>query len=97
MTNNEIIYNYLENNGLIDETTGFPTIELHTFAGWKQEGYCVKKGEKSEHFINIWKGTTKKVVDKKTGEETEKTSMFMTRAAFFTRQQVERVEKLVTA
>lgn len=91
MTNQQIINEYLENNGLIDEATGFPMVELHTYAAWKKAGYQVKKGEKSIHHIVIWKRTSKKVKDEETGEEKDKTSMFMTRAAFFTAAQVEKM------
>lgn len=91
MSNVQIITEYMENNGLIDEATGFALTELHTYAGWKKLGYQVKKGEKSKHNIVIWKRTSKKVVNKETGEEEDKTSMFMTKAAFFTTEQVEKL------
>ena len=62
---------------------------IHTFQGWKERGYVVKKGEKSDIKITIWKHAAKKIeVD---GEETESNSMFMKTAAFFRFSQVERI------
>lgn len=62
---------------------------IHTFQGWKERGYSVKKGEKAIAKFPIWKHTSKKVeVD---GEEEERTNMFMKTAAFFKFEQVERI------
>lgn len=66
--------------------------EIHTFNGWKERGYSVKKGEKSKIKFAIWKYTTKKIeVENKNGEkeETEKSNMFLKMSAFFTAEQVE--------
>lgn len=67
------------------------TVELpeaiHTFNGWKELGYKVKKGEHSNIKFSIWKHASKIV--EKDGEEEEKSSMFMKVAAFFTFDQVE--------
>ena len=64
--------------------------EIHTFQGWKERGFSVKKGEKAIAKFPIWKHTSKTVeVD---GEEEEKTNMFMKMAAFFKMSQVERIE-----
>ena len=60
---------------------------IHTFNGWKQLGYSVKKGEKSKIKFAIWKHTTKKV--EKDGKEEELSKMFQKVAAFFTFDQVE--------
>lgn len=60
---------------------------IHTFNGWKQLGYSVKKGEKSKIKFSIWKHTTKKV--EKDGKEEELSKMFQKVAAFFTFDQVE--------
>ena len=35
-------------------------VEIHTFKGWKEQGYIVKKGEKSNIKIKIWKHTKKR-------------------------------------
>lgn len=95
MTNAEIIYKTSERlvmegvlkmvqigNDLVPEP-------LHTFTGWKERGYAVKKGEKSFIKIPIWKHRSKKV--EKDGEEHETSSMFITTAAFFTFAQVEKI------
>ena len=63
---------------------------IHTFNGWRERGYSVKKGEKAVAKFSIWKHTAKKVeVD---GEEEEKTKMFMKTAAFFKFEQVEKTK-----
>ena len=64
--------------------------EIHTFNGWKERGYNVKKGAKSEIKIQIWKHTSKKIKNDETGAEEEKNSLFMKAAAFFTSDQVEK-------
>lgn len=73
---------------------------IHTFQRWKELGFSVKKGEKSNIKILIWKHTTKQL-DTDTGNaELDKmnaqinaqggqTNMFMKTAAFFTAAQVE--------
>ena len=66
--------------------------EIHTFNGWKERGFSVKKGEKSKIKFTIWKYSSKKIVDED-GEEDEKSSMFMKLSAFFTREQVEELVK----
>ena len=67
--------------------------EIHTFNGWKERGYQVKKGEKSTIKIPIWKHTTKdKPEEEKTGnplEDAPVTNMFMKVSAFFKFSQVE--------
>lgn len=85
MCNKEIISRYIAMNELE------PSIELHTFAEWKRLGYKVKKGEKSKHKISIWKRTTKKVENEK-GEEVETQNYFLKLSAFFTLDQVEKLE-----
>lgn len=69
--------------------------EIHTFNGWKERGYSVKKGEKSKIKFPIWKYTAKKIeIENKNGEkeETEKTNMFLKMSSFFTSAQVEPVK-----
>lgn len=97
MTNAEIIYRTsidLVKAGKLNMVTvngiEMPE-ELHTFAAWRSMGYSVKKGEKSDIKITIWKHTSKTVEDEKTHEETEKSSMFMKTAAFFRFSQVEKI------
>lgn len=64
--------------------------QIHTFNGWKERGYCVKKGEKSKIKFPIWKHTAKRV-ENENGEEDEHISMFMKVSAFFTMEQVEAI------
>ena len=56
MTNTAIILGYMQLNNLDPNK-----IVLHTYSQWKKLGYQVKKGEKSEHKISVWKRSTKKV------------------------------------
>lgn len=84
MTNNEIIATYKMLNNINIDTP------LHTYAKWKELGYQVKKGEKSQHKITIWKHTTKKVVDAN-NEEIDKSKCFPKTSAFFTLEQVEKI------
>ena len=86
ITNQMIIETYKAENGI--------AVPLHTYAKWQQLGYQVKKGEKSEHRITIWKACTKKVHDEETAEIIESKRMIMKTACFFT---IEQVEKVVTA
>jgi antirestriction protein ArdC len=91
MTNTAIILNYMQLNNLDSNK-----IVLHTYQTWKKLGYQVKKGEKSEHKIPVWKPSTKKVeVENEDGTKEEKTNgrYFIKTSAFFTQEQVERIEK----
>lgn len=65
---------------------------IHTFNGWKERGYSVKKGEKSNIKFPIWKYSSKQI-ESEDGEETEKANMFMKMSAFFTAEQVEPIKK----
>lgn len=62
MTNAQIISlataEFVE-NGALKLIGGIPE-EIHTFEGWKERGYIVRKGEKSDIRITIWKHGTKK-------------------------------------
>lgn len=69
--------------------------QIHTFNGWKERGYFVKKGEKAIAKFTIWKCKNKKEENEE-GEEVEKTNMFLKTAAFFKFSQVERVVANVT-
>lgn len=98
MTNAEIIYRTsidLVKAGKLNMVTvnGEAMPEpIHTFAAWKSMGYSVKKGEKSDIRITIWKHASKMVENEETHEETEKSSMFMKTAAFFKFSQVEKIK-----
>ena len=109
MTNAMIIFNEsvrLMEEGKLNGTGKFVTVEIdgekkqlelpeeiHTFNGWKQRGYKVKKGEHSEIKFPIWKYTEKaKKPEELTGnplEDATISNMFMKMSAFFTAAQVE--------
>lgn len=65
------------------------TEDAHTYAAWKQAGYMVRKGEHAAFSCMIWKYTSKKVFED--GEEKDKVHMFMKKAHFFTRSQVDKI------
>ena len=89
MTNTTIILSYMQSNNLDPNK-----IVLHTYATWKKLGYQVKKGEKSEHKISVWKRSTKKVEnEEEEKEEVDNGRYFLKASAFFTQEQVERIEK----
>ena len=98
MTNAEIIYRTsidLVKAGKLNMVTvnGEEMPEpIHTFQAWKSMGYSVKKGEKSDIKITIWKHASKMVENEETHEETEKSSMFMKTAAFFKFSQVGKIK-----
>lgn len=93
--------------GEIETETGTITIELpeviHTFNGWKELGYSVKKGEKSSIKFPIWKHTTKMLktdtespelnkMNAQINEQGGQVNMFMKTAAWFTFSQVEPIK-----
>ena len=64
---------------------------IHTYNGWKMRGYKVKKGEKAIAKFPIWKYTRKRK-DETEEEAQEKGYCFMKMSAFFTDEQVEKIE-----
>lgn len=71
----------------------FPEPEaIHTFAHWKSLGYRVKKGEHAVARFTIWKCASKTATDDD-GNEIDLSKMFPKTACFFSRSQVEEVEK----
>lgn len=82
MTNVEIIEAAKLMNGI--------TEDAHTFAHWKQLGYCVRKGEHAAFSAVIWKYANRRKA-KATDDDGEPTEgrMFMKRAYFFTASQVD--------
>lgn len=91
----------------IETDNGTMTIELpepiHTFNGWKQLGYSVKKGEKSSIKFPIWKHTVKFLatdtdsaelnkMNQAINEQGGQTNMFMKMSAWFTVEQVEPIK-----
>lgn len=91
----------------VETAEGTITIELpediHTFQGWKDRGYSVKKGEKSQIKFPIWKHTVKFLntdtgnadldrMNQQINDQGGQTNMFMKTAAFFTFAQVEPIK-----
>lgn len=80
-----------------DGTETETTIELpeaiHTFAAWKELGYSVKKGEHAKASFPIWKYKAGKeaveATDTTEAQEATPSHMFMTKAFFFTFDQVQ--------
>ena len=64
---------------------------IHTYAKWKELGYQVRRGEKSEIKIQVWKYRGKIQTDEESGEEVEKGRCFMKVASFFTAKQVDAI------
>lgn len=62
---------------------------IHTYAKWHELGYQVRRGEKSEIKIQVWKYRGKIKHDEESGEDIETGKCFMKVASFFTRAQVE--------
>lgn len=73
-----------------------PEVEqIHTFAGWKDLGYKVKKGEHAKARFSIWKHTSRmEEIPMKDGTKIEQecSHMFLKEACWFTREQVELIE-----
>ena len=61
---------------------------IHTYNGWKERGYQVKKGEHAKACFPIWKWAGKK--DEETGEEIGG-KCFQKKSFWFTFDQVEKV------
>lgn len=70
------------------------TEEIHTFNGWKERGFKVKKGEHSKIKFPIWKFTSReKKEEEKNGSLSDDlpiTNMFLKTSAFFMIEQVEK-------
>ena len=70
--------------------------EIHTFNGWKERGYSVKKGEHSRIKFSIWKHTVReKKPEEKNGSKADDVpveNMFLKLSAFFTFAQVEPIK-----
>ena len=61
---------------------------IHTYNGWKDRGYQVKKGEHAKASFSIWKYSGKK--DEETGEDIQG-KCFQKKSFWFTFDQVEKV------
>jgi hypothetical protein len=75
---------------LQDKETGLRSIyaSIHTYNGWKELGYQVKKGQHAIATFPIWKYSGKK--DEETGEEVGG-KCYQRKAFWFTADQVERI------
>ena len=76
------------------EVTIKETEDIHTFAGWKERGFKVKKGEHAVAKFTIWKHSNAKLEtlpmqDGSEAEYIDKGRMFMKLSAFFAAHQVE--------
>ena len=60
---------------------------IHTYNGWKERGYQVKRGEHAKAAFTIWKYAGQK--DEETGEEING-KCFMKQSFWFTAEQVEK-------
>lgn len=65
--------------------------EIHTYSAWKSLGYYVRKGEKAKASFRIWKYKKGTKTDVQTNEEVDDSKMFLAKAYFFTREQVDKV------
>jgi len=63
---------------------------IHTYAGWKERGFQVQKGEKAIAKFTIWKHVTKKA---KNESDEDETKMFMKTASWFKFSQVAPIEQ----
>lgn len=98
MTNDEIIFTAAVGLGLLTEEEveeifeeGGYELPLHTYAGWKDRGYQVKKGEKAVAKVLLWKPRPKR---KKMGEEVaeeDKMKFLMVNSALFSKAQIEKI------
>lgn len=100
MSNFEIIANNAIDAGIYTKeqvqaliASGF-RLPLHTFAEWKRLGFSVKKGEKAKMTCRIWKFSDKKTetAEDQNVEESD-SRYYLTKAFFFTREQVEEIAK----
>lgn len=65
--------------------------EIHTYARWRELGYQVRRGEKSEIKIQVWKYRGKIQIDDESGEEIQTGRCFLKVASFFTMSQVDAI------
>lgn len=81
--------NVIQNGEEVEKEVQEPE-PIHTYAGWKERGYQVQKGEKAIAQFTIWKHVTKKA---KAEDEQDETKMFMKRASWFKFSQVAPIEQ----
>ena len=68
---------------------------IHTYNGWKSRGYQVKKGEKAIAKFPVWAFSAKKKSAETEDDENVKGTghMYMKMSAFFSDEQVEKIEE----
>ena len=66
---------------------------IHTFDGWKERGYAVKKGEHAVASFMIWKYVSGKKKNEETEAEEENGRCIMKKAFFFKASQVEKIKR----
>lgn len=66
---------------------------IHTYKGWKSRGYQVKKGEKAVAKFPIWTYSVKKKSDEDEENSIGTGHMYMKMSAFFSDEQVEKIEE----
>lgn len=66
---------------------------IHTFKGWNDLGYKVKKGEHAKAKFAIWTLAKKKEQDEDDKEAVANPTMYLHTAYWFTLEQVERRER----
>lgn len=64
--------------------------ELLTYGAWKNKGYQVKRGERCNHCVIMWKHNEKKII--KDGEEIIRGYCFQKTMNLFTIEQVEKIK-----
>ena len=93
MTNEEIILRGTiahlgitpEEASVLIESGNFPV--FHTYEHWKSIGYQVRKGERAQFKLSVWKQAKRKDED---GEKPSK--MFLKTSAFFGVNQVDKIQ-----
>lgn len=67
------------------------TEAIHTYNAWKELGYQVQKGQKAVAQFVIWKYKKDKLETEADGLVEAKGTMFMKKASFFTKAQVQAI------
>lgn len=77
-------------NVLTGEPAEVPEIQcIHTYAGWKERGYQVRRGQKAVASFPIWKYTKGKTKDMDEEEAQANGYCFMKNSSWFTEEQVD--------
>lgn len=84
MTNRALIIQAMALNGITEES--------HTYAHWKVLGYQVMKGQHAAFQTMIWKYAANARANEAEEGENAGGHMFMKKASFFTRSQVEPIK-----